>query len=599
VFVSDDAGKTWRQTLAADTDGNSPERAGGFVLVRDPNDADHILAAANGDGVFESHDNGKTWNNRGLEGIQPVHVLIDKTDSTRWWVCAKDYPNGQQQPERFTLRGGLFLTEDAGKTWTQLQTSDDTPSEFVQDPSDPGRLIGICRDYRLLCESLDDGVSWQPLSEGLLTDLETETLPKCSLYQYRALTAGPDFLLTVNTLGDIYRLQAGESQWKPVIPQMDVRNDIPWWGEKSAKFGLATASVTVSPQDPNTWYLTDFLSVFQTRDAGAHWTRNTEGIENTVVVGLAQDPTNPRVVHAALADIGYLRSDDSGESFHVMAAEGFRPNTALDRNCRTIAVSPENPARVYATTTQEGHWQIDQLYLSDDNGVSWRPSPMTGDRYPANTVAVNPADADEVIIGVSGKVAPGKGGVYRSDDGGENWEWIGNGLPLDRPTFGQVIFKPGPDLAMSADGSMVCFSADGRNLHYYDQPTARWEKASLTWDASTRPQCVVADVHHSGRFYLGIPRQGLYRSDDGGKSWSRLKVPDASGVAVDAAVPGRIAVSLDDAVLFSTDDGESWTALDEQLPLRDYRSTLAFAGDRLIVGTRGNGVFWITLPEVH
>ena len=42
---------------------------------------------------------------------------------------------------------------------------------------------------------------------------------------------------------------------------------------------------------------------------------------------------------------------------------------------------------------------------------------------------------------------------------------------------------------------------------------------------------------------------------------------------------------------------QSWVALDKSLPARVEWLELAFAGDRLLVGTGGSGVFWLDLPK--
>jgi photosystem II stability/assembly factor-like uncharacterized protein len=66
-------------------------------------------------------------------------------------------------------------------------------------------------------------------------------------------------------------------------------------------------------------------------------------------------------------------------------------------------------------------------------------------------------------------------------------------------------------------------------------------------------------------------------------------------VAIDLAAAYRIAAGAADGVMLSQDGGASWTVLDPRLPQRVY-NTVAFAGDRLLVGSHGNGVFWLTLP---
>jgi photosystem II stability/assembly factor-like uncharacterized protein len=62
------------------------------------------------------------------------------------------------------------------------------------------------------------------------------------------------------------------------------------------------------------------------------------------------------------------------------------------------------------------------------------------------------------------------------------------------------------------------------------------------------------------------------------------------------ATPGRFAASGINGVLLSTDSGVTWNYLDQALPMKQAYNALAFAGNRLVVGSSGSGVFWITLP---
>jgi hypothetical protein len=59
-------------------------------------------------------------------------------------------------------------------------------------------------------------------------------------------------------------------------------------------------------------------------------------------------------------------------------------------------------------------------------------------------------------------------------------------------------------------------------------------------------------------------------------------------------VKGRVAAGTEDGVILSLDGGNTWRALDKQLPYR-INNMVAFAGERLIVGTGGNGAFWMPL----
>jgi hypothetical protein len=76
------------------------------------------------------------------------------------------------------------------------------------------------------------------------------------------------------------------------------------------------------------------------------------------VNGFAVDPTNPRVMYAALRD-GVFRTDDAGQR--------WKPVTGGPRNVAAVAVHPKRPAEVYAATSEGAVW------ASTDGGVRWAP----------------------------------------------------------------------------------------------------------------------------------------------------------------------------------------------------------------------------------
>jgi photosystem II stability/assembly factor-like uncharacterized protein len=80
------------------------------------------------------------------------------------------------------------------------------------------------------------------------------------------------------------------------------------------------------------------------------------GLPTSTVNGFAVDPTNPRVMYAALRD-GVFRTDDAGQR--------WTPATGGPRKVAAVAVHPQRPAEVYAATSDGAVW------VSTDGGVRW------------------------------------------------------------------------------------------------------------------------------------------------------------------------------------------------------------------------------------
>lgn len=587
ILRSLDGGTTWERVLQTRFYGNGPLRGTGFVLARHPTQPDTVAAASAGDGVWISQDGGTTWECSGPKDLYATDIRFDLANPNRLWLCAQ-----QVKSWAFDLKSGFFRSEDGGRSWNEI--SGTAPSEILQDPVAPDRLFGIF-DHAEIRVSVDTGDSWSRFHERLPFD-PVKAKTAHDGHRFGVLSAGPDFVLTGTGDGTCYRLNAGETAWKQV-QRVSIRDE-GWWASASKggdwlHFGKALSHITIDPRNPEHWLMTDWYALHQTYDAGANWELTIDGIETTVIHALAQDPNDPGIVHLGMADNGYLLSVDGGASFrHVPIPDG-------GNNIKSMTLSPRLSTRLYVTGPAKYEWRANQVFVSVDRGSSWTRSPMTGlpemAGHNCNSIAVDPANPFTVFLAVSGEVAPGKGGPYRSIDGGESWTWIGQGLPLNEKFYTDSIWDSGKELAVSADGrSVVTTSRDASSVYRLDAETGYWTPC----DSMARGMrfSVVADPLTPGTFYLANRWDGLYRSRDAGNSWKRILDGDVSHVALDQAGNGRIATGSPNGIFYSEDAGVTWKTLAERMPYRVH-NTLAFAGDRLIAGSTGNGAFWMPLTD--
>jgi photosystem II stability/assembly factor-like uncharacterized protein len=294
-----------------------------------------------------------------------------------------------------------------------------------------------------------------------------------------------------------------------------------------------------------------------------------------------------------MADVGYFRSPDGGRTMQWITKD-------ISNNIKSIVAAPAQPGRLYATGPREWQWHANELFISDDAGLSWRRSGLKGisdmeDRR-SETVVAHPAKKDEVWITVSGAIKPGEGGPWRSLDGGQNWTWQGQGLPDADHFFRSGYWVAGPELAISGDGSMIATSNDRRLLARRAANDNSWTMLTLPAGA---PNCVAADPLQIGRFYLALQDGGLWRSDDSGQTWTNIVDRDINWVTPDLKVKERVAAISPSGVLVSNDAGVTWREMSRALPYRHSRNVVCFAGERVIVGTGGNGVFYAPLSSLQ
>lgn len=262
------------------------------------------------------------------------------------------------------------------------------------------------------------------------------------------------------------------------------------------------------------------------------------------VVDIEFDPLSPSTIYAAAATGGVFKSTDSGENWTPI----FDDQPVL--SIGDIAVDPVNPNVVFVGTGEAngGHNNFagSGVYKSIDGGAHWD---FVG--LPKTTsigrVLIDPEDPDRVFVAAVGSYfAPNpERGVYRSTDGGDIWEKVlGPGTSEWLSDSTGVI-----DLVMRPDSSQVLFAA--------------------TWQRVRRPTGA----------QLSGPESGIYKSIDGGDTWTRLGL--ANGLPDEDA--GRIGLTIshsDPDVMYAlytngftfldflrTDDGgETWYDAD---PARD------------------------------
>jgi photosystem II stability/assembly factor-like uncharacterized protein len=217
------------------------------------------------------------------------------------------------------------------------------------------------------------------------------------------------------------------------------------------------------------------------------------------------------------------------------------------RNADNLAISPGSPGSPVTLYASVGG-----LHKSTDNGVTWTP---TGLDSSARVIALSPASPETLVVTTST-------GIRRSDDGGATWRDLArpagsssavpSSLELDPRTpdilYAGVpghLFSPGPQgLYRSTDGGATWSRLD---TGLVEEDLSFFVRYALAL-APDRPDTLYASIVDSG-----IPRKSaLARSTDAGATWTLLDGPGGFPVL---ALPGGRVVT-DRAV--STDFGATW-----------------------------------------
>lgn len=233
------------------------------------------------------------------------------------------------------------------------------------------------------------------------------------------------------------------------------------------------------------------------------------------------------------------------------------------------------------------------VWKTADGGASWEP---VSDKFfrtgSVGAVAVAESDPNVVWVGmgeapIRGNVAHGDG-VWRSTDAGRTWKHLG--LEATRQIAAIRVHPKDPDTAWVAAQGKVWGPSEERGVYRTRDGGKSWTRV-LFVDANTGASDLALDPTNPRVLYAGTwqvvrrpwelvsggPGSGLFRSDDGGDTWTKLTkgLPEGTwgkvGVAASGAKPGRVfaIVEAEKGGLFRSEDwGESFTKVNEENDLR-------------------------------
>ena len=317
-----------------------------------------------------------------------------------------------------------------------------------------------------------------------------------------------------------------------------------WKNLSDGFFGGSVGAIEVSTDDPNVIYVgggettvrgnvSSGYGVWKTENAGKSWKQM--GLENSRhIPRIRVHPKNHNIVYAAVLGNIYKPTQERGVYKSTDGGNSWRKTLFANENAGAVdlIMDPNNPRILYAST-----WNIQRtpyslssggdgsaLWKSTDSGESWKEiSKNKG--FPSDTlgiigVTVSPVNSDRVWAIVENKE---KGGVYRSDDGGETWTNINSERKLRQRAW------------------------------YYTR--------------------IYADPQDEDIVYVLNVR--YHKSTDGGKTYETFNAPhgDHHDLWIAPEDPNRMVIGDDGGAQTTYDGGETWSTYHNQPTAQFYRVT--------------------------
>ena len=253
---------------------------------------------------------------------------------------------------------------------------------------------------------------------------------------------------------------------------------------------------------------------------------------------LIQTRTFPRTLFLSLGDSGIFRSVDDGDSW-VASSNGLPVETF-----RQLLNAPDAPATLYASV---GSFSGGGLYRSDNGGQNWNQISIGNDLLDDfRTLAIDPSDPSILYAG------HGERGVFESSDSGGSWEASSMGLT------GLSVLA----LAIDPDNSETIYAGTLFNGGF------RSTDGGYNWHLmEDLPLATVFDyqIHPTtSSTVFAVADSTVYRSLDGGDSWNMMNtgLPKAvRAMVIDPQNPSKLYAALFFVGVYrSLDGGATWAA---------------------------------------
>ena len=316
--------------------------------------------------------------------------------------------------------------------------------------------------------------------------------------------------------------------------------------------------------------------VWRSNDAGRTWKPIFDSAGIASIGAIAVAPSNPQIIYVGTGEAD-MRSDIAYGNGMYKSTDGGKTWTHIgledSRQIARIRVDPQDPEKVFVAALGHAYGPNSErgVFYSKDGGKKWKRLLFHDENTGAIDLAFEPGNPKTIFAALLQTrrppwniYPPSKGpgtGLYRSRDGGEHWEQLtGHGLPSEGLGRMGIAFAP-------SNPRRIYLIADAKEggLYRSDDGGENWQRASddkRIWGRGWYFCEVSVDSKDADTVY--VPNTGLYRSRDGGKTFTVIKgAPggdDYHELWIDPDEPRRMILGNDQGAVVTLNAGETWSS---------------------------------------
>jgi photosystem II stability/assembly factor-like uncharacterized protein len=342
--------------------------------------------------------------------------------------------------------------------------------------------------------------------------------------------------------------------------------------------GGRVTAVTGVPSQPFVYYMgATGGGVWKTEDGGVTWRPISDGVFKASSIGaVAIAESNPSVVYVGMGEAclrsnishgdGVYKSIDAGKTWTNV---GLPDSSQIGK----IRIHPENPDIVYVAAVGHPYGPNGErgVFRSRDGGKTWQRILYVNDKTGAVDLSMDSHDPQVIYAtmwqvlrtpwGIN-SVGPGSG-IYKTTNGGDTWKRLTNGLPQgDKGKIG-VVVSP-----LQSNRVWATVEAEDGGVYRSDDGGENWVLVNDSFAVRGRQYYyghIYADPQDLDTVYTFSSKR-FFKSSDGGKTFTIFHAPfeDYHDLWIDPHNHLRMIVGNDGGATVTFNGGRSWSTLNNQ-----------------------------------